>query len=70
MLIFTIAVILGFIILIWSADQFVDGAASLAQHWGVSPLIIGMLIIGLGTSAPVMRQRLPLAFQEQRFQVQ
>ena len=54
MLIFIVAVILGFIILIWSADQFVDGAASLAQHWGVSPLIIGMLIIGLGTSAPEM----------------
>jgi cation:H+ antiporter len=54
MLIFILAVILGFIILIWSADQFVDGAASLAQHWGVSPLIIGMLIIGLGTSAPEM----------------
>ncbi|MCK5896651.1 MAG: calcium/sodium antiporter [Cocleimonas sp.] len=54
MLIFILAVILGFIILIWSADQFVDGAASLAQHWGISPLIIGMLIIGLGTSAPEM----------------
>lgn len=54
MLIFTVAVILGLILLIWSADQFVDGAASLAQHWGVSPLIIGMLIIGLGTSAPEM----------------
>ncbi len=54
MLLFIIAVILGFIILIWSADQFVDGAASLAQHWGVSPLIIGMLIVGLGTSAPEM----------------
>lgn len=54
MLLFTIFVILGLILLIWSADQFVDGAASLAQHWGVSPLIIGMLIIGLGTSAPEM----------------
>lgn len=54
MLLFTLAVILGFIILIWSADQFVDGAASLAQHWGVSPLVIGMLIVGLGTSAPEM----------------
>ena len=54
MLIFTLAVIVGLILLIWSADQFVDGAASLAQHWGISPLIIGMLIIGLGTSAPEM----------------
>jgi cation:H+ antiporter len=54
MLIFILAIILGFIILIWSADQFVDGAASLAQYWGISPLVIGMLIIGLGTSAPEM----------------
>lgn len=54
MLIFILAVILGFVILIWSADWFVDGAASLAQHWGISPLIIGILIIGLGTSAPEM----------------
>ncbi|HIO93403.1 MAG TPA: calcium/sodium antiporter [Leucothrix mucor] len=54
MLLFTVAVILGLILLIWSADQFVDGAAGLAQHWGISPLIIGMLIIGLGTSAPEM----------------
>jgi len=54
MLLFIFAIILGFIILIWSADQFVDGAASLAQHWGISPLVIGMLIIGLGTSAPEM----------------
>jgi cation:H+ antiporter len=54
MFIFILAVILGFMILIWSADQFVDGAASLAQHWGISPLIIGMLIVGLGTSAPEM----------------
>lgn len=54
MLLFILAIILGFIILIWSADQFVDGAASLAQYWGISPLVIGMLIIGLGTSAPEM----------------
>ncbi|MCK5901912.1 MAG: calcium/sodium antiporter [Cocleimonas sp.] len=51
---FAVAIILGLVVLIWSADQFVDGASSLAQHWGVSPLIIGMLIIGLGTSAPEM----------------
>lgn len=63
MLIFTLAVILGLILLIWSADQFVDGAASLAQHWGVSPLIIGMFIIGLGTSAPEMLVAATAAFQ-------
>ena len=33
-------------------DRFVGGAASVANHFGVSPLLIGMLIIGFGTSAP------------------
>jgi cation:H+ antiporter len=38
--------------LLWSAGKFVGGAASVANHFGVSPLLIGMLIIGFGTSAP------------------
>lgn len=49
-----IAVLAGLILLTWSADKFVDGASSTANHLGVSPLIIGMLIIGFGTSAPEM----------------
>lgn len=54
MLIFSVAVLVGLGLLIWSSDIFVDGASSIAQIMGVSPLIIGMLIIGLGTSAPEM----------------
>ncbi len=50
----TLAVIIGIIILTWSADRFVDGAASLARILGVSPLVIGLTIIGFGTSAPEM----------------
>jgi cation:H+ antiporter len=38
--------------LIWSSDKFVDGAASIARQAGISPLIIGMTIVSLGTSAP------------------
>ena len=38
--------------LAWSADAFVDGASALAKAFGVSPFIIGMVIIGFGTSAP------------------
>lgn len=38
--------------MLWSAGKFVGGAASVANHFGVSPLLIGMLIIGFGTSAP------------------
>ena len=49
-----LAVILGLVILVWSADRFVEGAASAARHFGMSPLLIGMVIVGFGTSAPEM----------------
>ena len=42
----------GFAVLAWSSDVFVDGAASLARIFGVSPFIIGMVVVGFGTSAP------------------
>lgn len=38
--------------LAWSSDFFVDGASALARSLGISPFIIGMVIIGFGTSAP------------------
>lgn len=47
-----LAVIAGLILLVWSADYFVDGAAATAGHFGMSPLLIGMVIVGFGTSAP------------------
>lgn len=47
-----LAVIAGLALLVWSADRFVDGAASIARHFGMPPLLIGMVIIGFGTSAP------------------
>ncbi|WP_020681800.1 calcium/sodium antiporter [Marinobacterium rhizophilum] len=49
-----IAVILGLVLLVWSADRFVDGAAATAGHAGMPPLLIGMVVIGFGTSAPEM----------------
>ncbi|MEQ9105669.1 MAG: calcium/sodium antiporter [Rhodothermales bacterium] len=48
------AVLVGLAVLIWSADKFVDGASDVARHFHVSPLVIGMIIIGFGTSAPEM----------------
>jgi cation:H+ antiporter len=48
------AVIVGLAILVWSADRFVAGAAAAAWHFQVPPLLIGMVIIGFGTSAPEM----------------
>jgi cation:H+ antiporter len=49
-----IAVVFGLALLVWSADRFVEGSASTARHFGMSPLLIGMVIIGFGTSAPEM----------------
>lgn len=52
MLLASLAIVIGLPVLLWSAGKFVGGAASVANHFGVSPLLIGMLIIGFGTSAP------------------
>jgi len=49
-----LAVIFGLVLLVWSADRFVDGAAATARHFGMPPLLIGMVIVGFGTSAPEM----------------
>lgn len=48
------ALVLGLIFLVWSADKFVDGAANTSKVLGVPPLVIGMIVIGFGTSAPEM----------------
>lgn len=46
------AILLGFILLVWSADRFVDGAAAVASNLGMSAMMIGLTIVALGTSAP------------------
>jgi cation:H+ antiporter len=52
MLIASAAILVGFIILVWSADMFVAGAAAIAENMGMSPILIGLTIVSLGTSAP------------------
>lgn len=52
MLISVVAVVAGLVLLIWSADRFVEGAAACARLFGVSTLIIGIIVVGFGTSAP------------------
>ena len=48
------AIVAGFALLVWGADRFVLGAAATARNLGVPPLIIGLTIVGFGTSAPEM----------------
>lgn len=48
------ALIGGLVVLVWSAGRFVEGAAATARHFGMSALLIGMVVVGFGTSAPEM----------------
>jgi cation:H+ antiporter len=52
MLLFSLAIILGLIILIWSADRFVSGAVATALNLGMTPMMIGLTVVAFGTSAP------------------
>ena len=49
-----IAILIGLAILVWSADVFIDGATALAKKFSVPSFLIGVLILGIGTSAPEM----------------
>ena len=48
------AVAAGLALLVWSAGRFVEGSATTARYFGMPPLLIGMVIVGFGTSAPEM----------------
>ena len=48
------AVVVGLALLVWGSDRFVFGASATARNLGVSPLVIGLTIVGVGTSAPEM----------------
>ncbi len=52
MLLHITAILAGFGLLIWGADRFVIGAAAIARNLGIAPLLIGLTIVGFGTSAP------------------
>lgn len=45
---------IGLALLVWSADRLVFGAAALARNFGIAPLVIGMTILAMGSSAPEM----------------
>jgi len=52
MLLNALAILAGLAVLVWGADRFVSGAAALANNLGVSSMMIGLTIVGFGTSAP------------------
>jgi cation:H+ antiporter len=54
MLTASIVIIIGLVLLVWSADRFVEGASGIAKNFQVSPLVIGLTIVSLCTSLPEM----------------
>jgi cation:H+ antiporter len=56
-------VIVGLVLLIWSADRFVFGASSIARNSGISPMVIGLTIVAMGSSAPEMLVSATAAWQ-------
>jgi len=49
-----LAIAAGLALLVWSADRFIEGSAATARYFGMPPLLIGMVVVGFGTSAPEM----------------
>ena len=43
-LLFVVAVVVGLVVLLWGADRFIEGSASVARHLGMPPLLIGMVV--------------------------
>ena len=46
--------VVSLVALVWSADKFVFGAAAVARNFGISPMVIGLTIVAMGSSAPEM----------------
>ncbi|MDP4535194.1 calcium/sodium antiporter [Alkalimonas collagenimarina] len=59
----SIFVLVGLILLIWSADRFVYGASSIARNLNISPMIIGLTIVAMGSSAPEIMVSATAAWQ-------
>lgn len=53
----------GLVLLIKSADWLVDGSVSLADRFGISPIVIGLTIVAMGTSAPEAAASIVAALQ-------
>jgi len=63
MLLLCLALLVGFLILFWSADQFVYGATATARNFNMSAMLIGLTLVSLGTSAPEVFVAVASAFE-------
>ena len=61
-LVFIVAGLAG---LVWGADRFVLGAVTIAEAWGLSPVVIGLTIVAVGTSLPELATSLVAAIRKE-----
>lgn len=54
MLLYSLSLLAGLYMLVWGADRVVAGTAAIARNAGISPMLIGMTIVGFATSLPEM----------------
>ena len=52
MLLYVLSMLVGLSLLVWGADRMVIGAAVTAANLGVSPMLVGLTVVGFATSAP------------------
>ena len=52
MLLDLLFIIIGIALVLWGADKFTDGASALARRMKVPPIVIGLTVVAMGTSAP------------------
>ena len=57
--------IVGLVLLVYSADFLVKGAANIAAALGISPLVVGLTVVAFGTSAPELAVSVMSAFKDQ-----
>ena len=58
------ALLAGLILLVWGAERLVEGAAALAQRAGWSPLLVGLVVVGFGSSASELAVAVTAALQD------
>ena len=54
MLVQILLLLLGLALVVFGADYLVEGASAVARRFGLSEFVIGLTIVGMGTSAPEM----------------
>ncbi len=66
MLLATALLIVGLLLVVYSADRLVFAASILCRTFGIPPLIIGMTVVSIGTSLPEVIVSLAASLHEQR----